>query len=113
MQKLIGFLVVGTLLFSCKNTHKINPQDLELEKNEIEKVIKNTIAWAKNKDTTLLYNIIANDENYIEVHPGNTMTKGISKFREAERFWLDSRFKHVKFETWDMHINLSQDATVA
>ncbi len=61
----------------------------------------------------MLYSIIANDSNYLEVHPSNNVVIGINQFKQAEKFWLDPRFKHIGFETWDMHINISQDGTVA
>ena len=113
MKQTITILFLSFILFSCQNKTDIETVDVETEKAIIEKTIKNTIAWAKDKDTSLLYSIIANDENYIEVHPENTVVKGITQFREAERFWLDPRFKHIGFETWDININISQDRTVA
>ncbi len=113
MKQIIIILILSLILFSCKHEEEVILIDLKSEKSIIEETIKNTIAWAKDKDTSLLYSIIANDENYLEVHPSSNVVKGISQFKEAERFWLDSRFKHVSFETWDMHINISQDGTVA
>ena len=113
MRQIITILFLSIILFSCQNKTDIKTVDVESEKVIIEETIKNTIAWAKDKDTSLLYSIIADDENYLEVHPENTVVKGITQFKEAERFWLDTRFKHVSFETWDMHIDISQDGTVA
>lgn len=113
MKKIQLFPFLCLIIISCNNSSNIKSIDINTEKTIIEETIKNTIAWAKDKDTSLLYSIIANDVNYLEVHPENTVVKGIKEFKKAERFWLDSRFKHVKFETWDMHINLSQDGTVA
>ena len=113
MKQIISILFLCTVLFSCQNKTEIKTVDVESEKAIIEETIKNTIAWAKDKDTSLLYSIIANDGNYLEVHPENAVVKGITQFKEAERFWLDQRFTHVSFETWDMHINISQEGTVA
>ncbi len=113
MKQIITILLMSFILYSCQHVHNMNSDDIELEKAIIEETIKNTIAWAKEKDTSLLYSIIANDENYLEVHPENTIVIGITQFKQAEQFWLDPRFKHVKFKVWDMHINLSTDGTVA
>lgn len=113
MKKEITILALCISIIACAKTNNTSPVSISTEKALIEKTIKNTIGWAKDKDTSLLYSIIANDENYLEVHPENTVVFGIKKFKEAERFWLDPRFKHVKFETWDMHINISQDGKVA
>ncbi|MFC2151038.1 nuclear transport factor 2 family protein [Bacteroidota bacterium] len=113
MKQLLALSLLSFILFSCQQKTEITTVNIESEKAIVEETIKNTIAWAKDKDTSLLYSIIANDENYLEVHPENTVVKSITEFKKAEKFWLDPRFKHVKFETWDMHINISQDGTVA
>jgi ketosteroid isomerase-like protein len=85
-----------------------------LEKMEIEKVLYNSVGgWALTKDTSLLYSIIANDYNFLEVHPNGKVVKGITEFKQAENFWLDPRFKAVSCEMWDLHINLSRDGSVA
>jgi len=99
--------------FSCqlkKENPLVNPDS---EKVNIEQIIKNTIDWAIEKDTALLYSIIAKDEKFLEVHPNSRVVQGITEFRKAEEFWLDARFKVVKCEIWDLKINLSQDGTVA
>lgn len=117
-MKRITFIAVPLILTfficSCKYSKKeLVTINLDSEKLLIEETIKNTIGWVKNKDTSLLYSIIADDSNYLEVHPSNNVVIGINQFKEAERFWLDSRFEHVSYETWDMHINFSQDGNVA
>ena len=82
------------------------------EKIAIEKIIRNSIEWAKKKDTALLYSIIANDSAYLEVDPENRIVKGITNFRKAEKLWLDPRFEAVRCEIWDLKITLSQNGTV-
>ncbi len=112
MKPLFTLFLVSIIAFSC-NYKVENKFDVNLEKTLIEDAIRNSISWAKDKDTSLLYSIIANDENYLEVHPENTVVKGITEFKKAEKFWLDPRFKAVKCEIWDMNINISSDGTVA
>ncbi len=113
MKQTLIILLLSLILFSCKKEKPAQEIDFATEKILVEETIKNTIRWAKDKDTTLLYSIIANDSNYLEVHPSNNVVIGINQFKQAEKFWLDPRFKHIGFETWDMHINISQDGTVA
>jgi hypothetical protein len=113
MKKEITIIALCISLIACTKSYKKSPVDLNSEKAIVEETIKNSISWARDKDTSLLYSIIANDENYLEIHPENTVVIGIKQFKESERFWLDPRFKHLKFETWDMHINISQDGKVA
>lgn len=108
-------LLLFALLFlgSCETKTLPEKIDSETEKTIIEKTIKSSIGWVAEKDTSLLYSIIADDENFLEVHPSKKVVKGITDFKKAEKFWLDPRFKAVKCEIWDLQINLSQDGTVA
>jgi len=110
-----NFVVFFLLLsiYSCQQ-EKVNPIiDINKEKAIIENTIKRSINWVVEKDTSLLYSIIANDENFLEVHPNNNVVKGFLNFKKAESFWLDPRFKAVKSEIWDLKISLSQNGTVA
>jgi hypothetical protein len=68
------------------------------EKQMIEKSIRGAIGWAKDKNLSFLYNIIANDTSFLEVHPGPKVVKGFSDFRKAEEFWMSPDFKAVKYE---------------
>ena len=79
----------------------------------IEKTIRNSIGWAGNKDTGLLYNTIANDPKYLEVHPEGKIVKGIKEFKKNEKFWLSPDFKAVGYNIEDLNINLSESGTVA
>jgi hypothetical protein len=84
-------------------------EDLQL----IEKTINDCIGWAKTKDTSLLYSVIADSEEYLEVHPTDNVVKGISEFRQLENFWLNPDFRAVRYEIRDLKINLSQTGDVA
>lgn len=108
-----GIIVAISVIACISCNSRLPDKRINHEKELIYEIIQNTTGWAKTKDTTLLYSIIADDENYLEVHPGDRVVKGIAQFREAEKIWLDDRFKHIRFETSDMHINLSQDGKVA
>ena len=113
MKTILVICLFFLSLYSCQLT-KENPKiDIISEKAAIENAINNSIKWAANKDTSLLYSIIAKDENFLEVHPNNNVVKGITEFKKAEEFWLDPRFNAVKCEVWDLQITLSQDGTVA
>jgi len=101
-------------LFSCFDKEKtaIAP-DKESIIEDIEKAIRNSIGWAGNKDTGLLYNTIANDSAYLEVHPEGDIVKGIDEFKEMEKFWLSPDFNAVSYNIEDLNINLSESGTVA
>jgi ketosteroid isomerase-like protein len=106
----IGLAALTTLSCTEQNTSNLNA---ETEKAIIEKVIRNSIGWAKEKDLQLLDSVIADDSSYLEVQPTNRVVKGIADFKKAEDFWMHPEFKAVRFETRDMTINISQSGTVA
>ena len=65
--------LVIMLLPACGN-HKteVKPEPAQ-EKDLIRQSIENSIGWIREKDTALLYSIIADDVNYLEVHPANNV----------------------------------------
>lgn len=87
--------------------------DAETEKAIISETIHSCIGWAKNKDIQLLYRVIADDENFLEVHPSGKVVRGISEFRKAEETWMNPDFKAIRYEIRDLTINLSGDGSTA
>ena len=83
------------------------------EKAAIEKSIHASIGWAKNKDFKLLYSVIANDSNYVEVDPGKKVVRGFEQFRKGEKFWGNPDFKAVRYEIRDLKIDVSRSGDVA
>jgi len=110
---LISFLVVMLFTNSCRkssSTVEINrPAEIAL----VEKAIHGSIGWAKDKDFELLYSIIARDSNYLEVSPGERITRGFNDFKRAEPIWGSPDFKAIRYEIRDLQINLSQSGEVA
>ena len=92
------------VIISCHSQH--DTFNKEIEKQLVEKAIHNSIGWAKNKDINLLYSVIANDTNYIEVDPNDRVIKGFQDFKKAEDFWMSDNFKAIKYEIRDLTINL-------
>ncbi len=106
----IVFIAI-TILASCQSEEKIF--DKGKEQQLVEKAIHGSIGWAKTKDISLLYRIIANDSNYIEVDPNARIVKGFQDFKKAEKFWMNPDFKAVRYEIMDLTINFSQSGDVA
>ncbi|MBN2103448.1 nuclear transport factor 2 family protein [bacterium] len=106
-------IIIGILaaLISCQRKN-IAP-DIITEKKQIEKAIRSSIGWAKNKDLDLLYHVIANDTNYIEVDPNDRIVKGFQEFKKAEDFWMSHDFKAIRYDIRDLKINISRSAGVA
>lgn len=110
-----GYLLISILVFllpiSCQREERCF--DLETERRLVEKAIHNSIGWAGDKDIDLLYSIIANDSNYVEVDPGDRVVKGFENFRMAEEFWMSDDFRAVRYEIRDLKINFSRSGDVA
>lgn len=115
--ELLSIPLILLLLTStgCQNAEEITVIDVDAERAVIKQVIKDSIGWAKNKDTDLLYSCFADDENLFWFTPeaGGT-THGFESFRNTvEGVFLNDAFKAVRFEVRDMKINLSRSGDVA
>lgn len=87
--------------------------DIELERKEVERAIHNSIGWAKNKDIDLLYSIIENGPDYLEVDPGEKIIKGFQDFKQNEAFWMSPDFKALRHEIRDLRIRFSKSGDFA
>jgi hypothetical protein len=108
---ILGLICFHFILTSCVQLS--NEFNFEEEKLLVENTINNSIGWAKNKDIGLLYSIIANDTNYIEVDPGDKIVRGFQDFRKAEEFWMSDDFKAIRYEISDLKITFSNSGEVA
>ena len=97
---------------ACSQTPEV---DMEAEKAQIEEVIKASIGWAQTKDTDLLYNSFAQDENLFWFTPEAAgTTHGFDSFKKTvENVFLNDAFKAIRFEVRDLKINLSRSGDVA
>lgn len=89
--------------------------NVEEEKKQIRAVIESNIGWAANKDTVMLYNSFAHDDNLFYFCPRDDGTiHGFDAVVElTEGFFLRDEFKAVRFEVKDLHITLSRSGDVA
>jgi ketosteroid isomerase-like protein len=109
--KVLALACAFILVTSCgKKDHGCS---VEMDRQQVEKAIHNSIGWAKNKDIALLYSVIANDTGYIEVHPDGRIVKGFQDFKKAEAFWMNPDFKAIRYEIRDLHISFSASCDVA
>jgi len=110
--KILSVIIsVFIIILSCQSQK--DTFNKETEKQLVEKAIHNSIGWAANKDIDLLYSIIANDTNYIEVDPNQRVIRGFSDFKKAEDFWMSDDFKAIRYEISDLVINFSKSGNVA
>jgi hypothetical protein len=101
------------MIISCKNLNKQDRNEKEDSKSDVKKAIESTIGWAKNKDFGLLYSIIANDADYLEVDPDSGLISGFDEFKKNELIWASSDFKAISYDIRDLKIVLSEQGNVA
>jgi len=106
-------LIITLALFAAENRISFPPTAGGDELASIEQSIRACIGWAKDKDFGLLYGIIANDADFLEVHPDGNVVKGIEEFKKAEKLWRSPDFKAVRYEVRDFKIKLSKSGDVA
>ena len=105
--------IVCLIIFSCMRKDLTIESERKKTLEEIEVSINGAIGWAKNKDFKLLYSIIANDTNYLEVDPGKGVIRGFEEFKKGADFWGNPNFKAIRYDIRDLTINLSQKGDVA
>jgi|WetSurMetagenome_2_1015567.scaffolds.fasta_scaffold00070_29 ketosteroid isomerase-like protein len=110
MNKQLVIIIIATIWICGCAEKKI---DNTKEKMLIEKTIRSSIGWAKDKNLSLLYNVIANDSSFLEVHPGPKIVRGFSEFRKAEEFWLSPDFRAIRYDISDLMINISASGDAA
>jgi len=106
------YLVLLAFFLSCTVTNKTTFNE-EVEKKKISKTIDSCIAWAKEKNIDLLFRVVANDSNYLSVHPSNRVVRGFNQFKQNVPFWMNPDFKYVRHELKDLTISLSASGEVA
>ena len=105
------FYILATgilLLFAAGLFPQDNPANRESEIVEIAKVIDSCIGWFKNKDFELLFSIVANDSDFLEVHPNGIVVKGFEQFRKNSEIFKHPEFLYSRHEIKDLKITLSQ-----
>jgi len=117
MIKKVSLTIVTVSLLMITNCCTNQTKRIEIEKSNeialIEKAIHGSIGWAKNKDFKLLYSIIANDSNYLEVDPNPEIIRGFDEFKKNEVFWGNPNFKAIRYEIRDLKISVSEFGNVA
>jgi ketosteroid isomerase-like protein len=113
--KVLFFIVLLPIAIHTIHTekHQNFRNDEKSEFNKISKTINSCIGWFENKDFELLYNVIANDSNYISVHPTDNVIKGFDQFKNHSGIYRNPNFKYVKHEIRDLHINISSSGDIA
>ncbi len=108
----LGFILALAALAAEERSGPARPAgDDELVR--VEQSIRACIGWAQTKDFRLLYGVIANDPDFLEVHPDGRVVKGFEEFKKGEKFWGSPDFKAVRYDLRDLRIKLSKSGDTA
>ncbi|MFC1527468.1 nuclear transport factor 2 family protein [Candidatus Neomarinimicrobiota bacterium] len=110
---LIIFLILTfcMMIIGCTKQGKITNREIEIK--EISKVVDSCIGWFKDKDFDLLFSVIANDPNFIEIHPTDRIVRGFEEFQTNSEIFKQDEFQYVHHELKDLTINISDSGDVA
>ena len=103
-------LIPVLIIISCNHKSKsvIN------EETEVTRSIKNSIGWALEKDTTLLYSIISNDTDLLIINPDSSQIEGFEAFKQVTNsVWMNPKFKATHYEVKDLKITFSRNGDMA
>jgi hypothetical protein len=109
-------IAVATVIALSGGCSKMNQQvDPVAEKAKVEKVIKDSIRWAINKETTLSYSCYAHDSSLFWFSPDNAGTlEGFEQFvKLTEEVFLNPAFKAISSDFKDLRITLSHSGECA
>lgn len=108
-------VLVGLLISGLGSVGVAEEEQFAGEKAIIKEVIEASIGWALDKDTELLFDSVAQDEDFFYFSPDNAST--ISGFEMFEKFTADTfmgdNFKALWYKTKEMAINVSKSGDVA
>ena len=104
-------LTLGLIVAGCTKQNKILNREAEIK--EISAVIDSCIGWFKTKDFELLFSSVANDENYLSVHPSDRVVKGFEQFEKNSEIYKNPDFQYVRHDLKDLTVNLSESGDVA
>jgi ketosteroid isomerase-like protein len=85
----------------------------ETEKEKIAQTISSVIGWAKDKNLDLFFSVIAHDEDYLSVTPGERVIKRFEDVKKNIPFWMSPDFKYVRHELKDLEITFAKCGEVA
>jgi hypothetical protein len=113
LVRLLPAIGLVAAICACQTIRKVDTGNDDAEVAAIEKAIRGTIGWAKQKDFALLYGIIANDADYLEVDPDERVVHGFEQFKKSEAFWGSPDFRAIRYEIRDLEITRSRSGEVA
>lgn len=111
LKNIILAITFILIISSCGNQGKIMNGEIEIK--EISRVIDSCIGWFKTKNFELSFSTVANDSNFLEIHPTNRVVRGFEQFRKNSEIFQRPEFQYGRHEIKDLTIHLSRSGDVA
>ncbi|MBU1099425.1 MAG: nuclear transport factor 2 family protein [Bacteroidetes bacterium] len=111
-----GILTLISILFLISTYNSALAEETKNQAKEIESItyaIDNCIGWFKEKDLNLLLSIVADDSNFISVHPTDKIVRGRAGFEKSIPVFMNPKFQYVRHEVSDLKITISNSGNVA
>jgi hypothetical protein len=104
--------LVCILILSCSKGPQRNPAQ---DRKEIARVVGNSITWALDKNSDLLFSSVAQDSSFFIFHPDSASTiVGFDAFKKmVNDFFMQDGFKATGSAIRDMRIDISRSGSVA
>ena len=100
------------IIISCSKTPQRDPAR---DREEIRRVVGNSIQWALDKNKDLLFSSVAQDSSFFIFHPDSASTiVGFDAFEKmVNDFFMQDAFKATGSSIRDMRIDISKSGDVA
>ena len=111
LYRIIISAVLILIMISCNKISEMEAENAEIKK--IEKSIDSCIGWFNDKNFELLFSVVAQDSNFLSVHPTNKMVRGYEEFLKNSEIFKNPDFVYKRHELKDLKITLSKSGDVA
>ena len=88
------FIIFSLYFLSCGEKNRTAAR--EAERQEIAKVVDSCIGWFKTKDFELYFRAVAQDSNFIAVHPTDKVVIGFEQVLENSEIFKRPEFQYVR-----------------
>jgi ketosteroid isomerase-like protein len=103
-------ILLSLAMLAAPIEHGVHMRDRE----EVDRVIRDSIGWALTKDRARLESVLSNGADLFIFNPtSNATVVGWEAFLPAFEFWMDPRFKATSFDVRDLRISFSSAGDAA
>lgn len=115
MTRKYGAAVLALVCILAISCAKTVPRDPAQDRKEIARVVGNSITWALDKNTDVLFGSVAQDSSFFVFHPDSASTiVGFDAFEKmVNDVFMQDAFRATGSSIRDMRIDISKSGDVA